>query len=165
MNTLPLLKEEFQSEYNTTKKFLAHFPDGKNDYAPHEKSMKLMPLAEHIAHIFSWPEVIMDTEVLDFAKDSFEGAKRENAKELQDSLEEYYQTGMAALNKIEEKDLEGNWAIAHDGHTIASWTKYGAIRHGLNQITHHRAQLGVYYRLLGIEVPSSYGPSADEQSF
>ncbi|HEY5022610.1 MAG TPA: DinB family protein, partial [Gemmatimonadaceae bacterium] len=28
--------------------------------------------------------------------------------------------------------------------------------------THHRAQLGVYLRLLGIPIPGSYGPSADE---
>ncbi len=32
----------------------------------------------------------------------------------------------------------------------------------LNQTTHHRAQLGVYLRLLDIAIPGSYGPSADE---
>ncbi len=32
----------------------------------------------------------------------------------------------------------------------------------LNHLVHHRAQLGVYYRLLGVPVPGSYGPSADE---
>nr|WP_258455188.1 hypothetical protein [Aequorivita sp. CIP111184] len=49
-----------------------------------------------------------------------------------------------------------------NGQKIMEWSKYGAIRHGLNQITHHRAQLGIYYRLLDIPVPGSYGPSADE---
>ena len=44
------------------------------------------------------------------------------------------------------------------------WTKYGAIRHSLNQMAHHRAQLGVYYRLLDIPVPASYGPSADDEN-
>lgn len=33
----------------------------------------------------------------------------------------------------------------------------------MNQFPHHRAQLGVYFRLLDISVPSTYGPSADEQ--
>ena len=47
--------------------------------------------------------------------------------------------------------------------STADWDKYGAIRHSLNQTTHHRAQLGVYYRLLNIPVPGTYGPSADEQ--
>jgi uncharacterized damage-inducible protein DinB len=32
----------------------------------------------------------------------------------------------------------------------------------MSHTIHHRAQLGVYYRLLGIPVPGSYGPSADE---
>jgi uncharacterized damage-inducible protein DinB len=30
-------------------------------------------------------------------------------------------------------------------------------------MAHHRAQLGVYLRLLGVAVPGTYGPSADEQ--
>jgi len=32
----------------------------------------------------------------------------------------------------------------------------------LNHVVHHRAQLGVYLRLLNIPVPGLYGPSADE---
>ena len=53
-----------------------------------------------------------------------------------------------------------------DVHKIMPWaTKYDAISHGLNQITHLRAQLGVYYRLLGIPDPASYGPSADNQKY
>jgi hypothetical protein len=35
----------------------------------------------------------------------------------------------------------------------------------LSQIIHHRAQLGVYLRLLDIPIPDSYGPSADELNF
>jgi uncharacterized damage-inducible protein DinB len=29
-------------------------------------------------------------------------------------------------------------------------------------LVHHRAQLGVYYRLLGVPVPGTYGPTADD---
>ena len=32
----------------------------------------------------------------------------------------------------------------------------------LSHIIHHRAQLGVYLRMLDIEIPGMYGPSADE---
>jgi len=32
----------------------------------------------------------------------------------------------------------------------------------LNHMIHHRAQLGVYLRLLNIAVPSTFGPTADE---
>ena len=33
----------------------------------------------------------------------------------------------------------------------------------MNHLIHHRAQLGVYFRLVGVPVPGLYGPSADEQ--
>jgi uncharacterized damage-inducible protein DinB len=32
----------------------------------------------------------------------------------------------------------------------------------LNHSVHHRAQLGVYLRMLDIPIPGTYGPSADE---
>jgi len=34
----------------------------------------------------------------------------------------------------------------------------------ISHLIHHRAQLGVYLRLLDVPVPSTYGPSADEGS-
>ena len=35
----------------------------------------------------------------------------------------------------------------------------------LNHWYHHRGQLSVYLRQLGVPVPSIYGPSADENPF
>lgn len=164
MDTLQQLKEEFTHEYNTTRKFLENFPEGKNDYAPHPKSMKLMPLAQHITEVFGWPPYILQTEVLDFA----EGDKPvsfESKAQLQEELDKQYKATIEALDKAVEADLEPSWRLAYKGQTLAEWSKYEAIRHSLNQITHHRAQLGVYYRLNDIKVPGSYGPSADEQNF
>jgi len=37
MNIKEELKSELTQEYNTTKKFFDLFPEGKDDYAPHEK--------------------------------------------------------------------------------------------------------------------------------
>lgn len=59
MDTLSQLKEELKNEYETTKAFFDRFPENKNDYAPHEKSMKLMPLASHIAEVFAWPNLFL----------------------------------------------------------------------------------------------------------
>jgi uncharacterized damage-inducible protein DinB len=33
----------------------------------------------------------------------------------------------------------------------------------LGHLIHHRAQLGVYLRLLNLPVPGMYGPSADDK--
>ncbi|MGB7133881.1 MAG: DinB family protein [Acidobacteriaceae bacterium] len=32
----------------------------------------------------------------------------------------------------------------------------------MDHLIHHRAQLGVYLRLLDVAIPGTYGPSADE---
>lgn len=162
MDTLKNLKDELTEEYGITKKFLNNFPNGKDAYAPHRKSMKLMDLTTHIVDIFGWPQVILNTDYLDFA-DGYNPEKMENREDLLQQLDKQYKAGMEALENANEADLRPKWSIRMNGQIIMEWTKYGAIRHGLNQITHHRAQLGVYYRLLNIPVPGSYGPSADEQ--
>lgn len=165
MDTLSQLKSELQGEYQTTKKFIELFPDGKNDYAPHEKSMKMMPLATHLVEVFEWPNTILNTSELDFAKGGYKPSVLSTKEDLLKKLDEDYEAGKKALENVQEDDLSPSWTIKNDGQELASWSKYGAIRHALNQITHHRAQLGVYYRLNNIPLPGSYGPSADSPSF
>ena len=36
------------------------------------------------------------------------------------------------------------------------------VRMCFGQIIHHRAQMGVFLRLLNVPIPGAYGPSADE---
>ena len=69
------------------------------------------------------------------------------------------------------KDLEGvtpeeadwrNWTLRSGDQILMDLTKYETIRHTYCQIVHHRAQMGVFLRLLDVPIPGSYGPSADE---
>lgn len=162
-NSLQNLRTELAHEYQTTRKFFERFPQDQNDYAPHAKSMKLMPLASHIAEVFAWPKLILNTEGMDFAKGDYKPTVLHNREELLNFLDQSYETGKKGLE--DAASLDGRWGLAHGEHKLADWTKYEALRHALNQITHHRAQLGVYYRLNDIPLPGSYGPSADEQNF
>lgn len=164
MNIIALFKEELDYEYQVTKKFLENFPEGKNDYKPHEKSSELMPLTQHIVEIFGWPVFMANTDFLDLSSGS-DRKQAANKEDLLEQLEKNYTASKEALDKLTEKDLESTWSLNHGDTVLAAWSKQGAIRHSFNQITHHRAQLGVYYRLLDIPVPGSYGPSADDQSF
>ncbi len=51
-----------------------------------------------------------------------------------------------------------------NGTQILKMSRYMVIRSMiLNHLIHHRAQIGVYFRLMGVPVPAVYGPSADEQ--
>jgi hypothetical protein len=54
MDIVKALLKEFESEFNTTKKFLALVPTDHFDWTPHEKSMKMKSLASHIAQLPSW---------------------------------------------------------------------------------------------------------------
>jgi hypothetical protein len=56
-----------------------------------------------------------------------------------------------------------NWKLLAGGQEIFTMPRVACIRGMcLNHLIHHRAQLTVYYRLLGVAVPGLYGPSADE---
>lgn len=165
MESLANLKSELDYEYQVTKNFFDQFPEDKNDYAPHEKSFKMMPLATHIAEVFAWPQMIFNTSELDFGKGDYQPTVLHTKAELQQKLEDDYKAGKAALENASETDLEPSWGLKMNGEPLAEWSKYGAIRHALNQITHHRAQLGIYYRLNDIALPGSYGPSADDENF
>jgi uncharacterized damage-inducible protein DinB len=164
MNTLSQLKNELREEYETTKRFLKNYPSDKGNYAPHQKSMQLGRLSNHLVDIFGWPDLMLRTRELDVSVPS-ENQPVETREDLEKRLDEQYQKSMEALEKAEEKDLDPDWSLTNRGEKLKTWSKYGSIRHALNQITHHRAQVGVYFRLNNIPVPGSYGPSADDQFF
>ena len=57
------------------------------------------------------------------------------------------------------------WTMRNGTDIYSTEPKGEVIRMALSQTIHHRAQLGVYLRLLNIPIPGSYGPSADEMNF
>lgn len=165
MDTVRNLEQELKNEYQITKKFIENFPDGKNDYQPHEKSEKLMPLATHVVEIFGWPDFMMNTEKLDFAAGDYQPTVLNSKQDLLNLLDDGYKKSTEVLAGLKTEDLENRWKMTNGDEVLADFNKYEAIRHALNQITHHRAQLGVYYRLNDIPLPASYGPSADSHNF
>lgn len=165
MDIIKLLLKEFESEFNTTKKFLALVPVDKFDWAPHEKSMKIKSLASHIAELPSWVSLAITADGLDFATAPYEEKKVESNEDLFRILEESYNSGKSELEKADPQTLNNQWILRNGDQILGDLTKYEMIRIAFSQTTHHRAQLGVYLRLLNISVPGTYGPSADDQSF
>jgi uncharacterized damage-inducible protein DinB len=165
MNVIPLLQKEFNQEAEITRKFLERVPIDKFDWKPHEKSMSLQNLVVHIAELLWWAEMALSTKELDFAEMDYTPTPVSNQEELLALFEESYDKGKQALNEADEEDLLPEWTMRNGDQVLMVMTKYEVIRHSLDQTTHHRAQLGVYLRLLDIPVPASYGPTADEQSF
>lgn len=160
---IPALLKEFAEEAATTRKMLSRVPADKLDWRPHPKSMKMGDLAIHVADIPSWVDMALNTEVWDMAVTPYVPAKASGTEELLQLFENAYAKGRAALEAATTDDLMGSWEMRNGEQVYAKMTKYETIRHSFAQTTHHRAQLGVYLRLLDIPIPGSYGPSADEQ--
>ncbi len=165
MKTLPQLQQEFETENRITRSFMELVPEDKFDWKPHEKSMTLKQLAVHLAEIPSWPENIVRHEELNFEDGGYEPTPVEDKEQLLNLFNKSADKGSKALQTAGEADLDRPWVMKSGEQVLMELNKYEAIRHGLNQTTHHRAQLGVYFRLLDIPVPASYGPSADKQDF
>ena len=67
------------------------------------------------------------------------------------------------LAKMTPEKWDSNWKFVAGDQTWIDDTKYNVWRTWVvNHLIHHRAQLGVYLRLLGHKIPGCYGPSADE---
>jgi uncharacterized damage-inducible protein DinB len=165
MSIIQMLLKEMDNEAQTTRKMLERVPDDKYDWKPHEKSMTIQQLTTHIAELPTWVSMVLATSELDFASSPYEPKKIARTEDVLKLFEESLADGKAHLSKAIEKDLEPNWTLRNGEEIYSVNTKGEVIRMTYCQIVHHRAQLGVYLRLLNIPIPGSYGPSADEMIF
>jgi uncharacterized damage-inducible protein DinB len=163
MASIQTFLKELDLESQTTRKMLERIPDDKYDWKPHQKSMTIRSLATHIAELPSWLSMTLTTDGLDFSKHPYQPKPINSTKELMEYFEEKYADGKAHLQKATEDQLSHTWTLRDGEKVYSTNTKEEVIRMSLSQIIHHRAQLGVYLRLLNIPIPGSYGPSADEQ--
>lgn len=163
MSLVDAIIAEIEQEAHNTRKILALVPTDKFDWKPHEKSMPLKNLAAHIAGLAEWPAVIAKTDYLDLAEGGLSRPEIRSAEDLVREQEKNTQKSVEVLRAAKESDLKGNWVLRSGDHVILDLPKMAVIRSmAMNHIYHHRAQLGVYLRLLDIAIPGMYGPSADE---
>ena len=165
MNLIPLLLKEVEQEAKTTRKMLERVPDDKFDWQPHAKSMTLKRLTVHIAELPSWIPMGLTTTELDFATSPYQPTPVNSTADLLQLLENSLEKARTSLNSATEDDLLPKWTLRSGDQIFSVMTKYELIRYSISQTIHHRAQLGVYLRLLDIPIPGSYGPSADEMNF
>ena len=164
-----MLLPEFEHEMANTRKTLERVPDDKFSWKPHEKSMTLAGLATHLANIPSWTAQTFDRNELDVSPPGQPPYRLEEAKSRTEILEAFDKNVAAARTALEaatDENWQGKWSLLMGGKTIFKLPRTAVMRgFVMNHLIHHRAQLGVYLRLLDIPVPSIYGPSADEGSF
>lgn len=165
MNLIPIFLKEMEQEAQTTRKMLQRVPTDKFQWRPHPKSMMMQQLATHIAELPTWVTMVLNTSELDFAKNEYKPAVINNTEELLEYFEKNLKEGKQSLEKATEEALLPDWTLRNGDQIYSVDKKYEVIRMAYCQIVHHRAQLGVFLRLLDIPIPGSYGPSADEMNF
>lgn len=154
---------ELQHEAAQTRKMLERVPVEKNDWKPHEKSMKLGRLATHIAELTGWIYMIMATDELDFAKFDYKPTMAESVKDLLDKHDENVTQAISILETSADEDFGKMWTMRNGGQIYFTMPKAAVLRSfAFSHQYHHRGQLSVYMRLLNVPVPGMYGPSADE---
>lgn len=157
-----LLYGDFAAEHAATRRFLERYPGGQGDWRPHEKSRTLAQLATHVADIINRGTVVLETEGMEL------GARAPlPPMDSAQALLAHFEAGLArfttALAATDLDRLAQPWALRQGGRVLVEHPRRILLRQMMmSHLTHHRAQLGVYYRLLGVPVPGAYGPSADD---
>ncbi len=165
MSIAEILLPEIKHEAESTGKMLSAIPTDKFDYTPHEKSMKLKDLATHIADLSGWIAAIVSTDYMDFAEGKAPRPEINSTADLVKYFEDNTQKSIAALSGTSDEDLAKNWVLRHGDHVILDLPKAAVIRSmAMNHVYHHRAQIGMYLRLLDEPIPGMYGPSADDRA-
>ena len=164
MSIITALLQELEQEAPTTRRVLERVPGDKLAWKPHPKSMSLGQLAMHVATI---PGSIAEiSRVPAFPVPEFIQPSATSAAELIPALEQSVAKAQEILRGMNDGELANTWR-AVDGDREVMALPVGALLRSimLNHWYHHRGQLSVYLRQLGVPVPSIYGPSADENPF
>ena len=167
MDAVRFLLDELERETARNLKVLKLFPDGRNSWKPHDRSMEAGYLAALIAQMPAWIALMIETDSLDLtdkeAASSVMARSCDSNKGLLKLADESYQRGKTALAATTEEHLRGHWAFKMSGADVMGGPRIEQIADTFTHMAHHRGQLTVYLRLLGEKVPSTYGPSADER--
>jgi uncharacterized damage-inducible protein DinB len=157
---------EYDREVDRTRKMLEAVPaDVDWNFKPHEKSMKLGRLAGHVAELpGDWALHTLNLDKLEFPADhKFEPYAPASKEELLKKFEEKLPEARAALVANTGEKWDQHWQFVFGGQVWIDQPRQQVMREMvISHLVHHRAQLGVYLRLLGARIPGMYGPSADE---
>ena len=162
LSAAELLYADLESEFASTRRVLERFPEQHADWRPHEKSRTLAELATHVADIPNRAVVILETDGMDIAMRT----PMASLLTVAALLDHFAASSAKARALVAGADLEmlaEQWSVRAGPRVLLAQPRRVALRIVvMSHMVHHRAQLGVYYRLLGVPVPGVYGPSADD---
>ena len=159
------LLQELEQETQTTRRVLERVPDDQLAWRPHEKARTLGELALHVARVPGGVAALVAAPS-PAQLPQFTDPVPKSASELIPALDESIANAKQVLGSMDDATLMSTWRLMRDERELFAAPRVAVLRSiMLNHWYHHRGQLTVYLRELGVPIPSIYGPSADENPF
>ncbi len=153
---------ELSLEAKVVRRHLARVSFDKKEFKPAEKSETLGRLAIHVAEIVAWWKACIEQDKLDFI--NFEPEDITTTEGLLSYFDDLLAEAKETLETVKDEELDKDWSMVYGEEVLFTLPKKQVLRlFCMNHLVHHRAQLGVYLRILDVPVPASCGPSADEE--
>lgn len=164
MTLIDGMLQELEEEAKTTRRVLERVPDNQLGWRPHEKARTLGELALHIANV---PGGVAELASQSPAQaPQFTDPSPKSASELIPALDKSIAKAKNVLAGMDDAALTATWRLMQGERELFAVPRVAFLRSVmLNHWYHHRGQLTVYLRALGVPIPSIYGPSADESPF
>jgi|SRR5262252_3290120 len=166
MKMTELFLAELEREAAGTRAALERVPDGRNEWKPHDRSMKLGDLATLVATMPSWAAMMVNQDELDLNPPNGQKYKAPDLQTSRDRVEAHedcVKKAREALMNTTDEHLMKPWRLLVGGRVVLEQPRHVVLRDFFfNHLAHHRGQLTVYLRLNNASVPAIYGPSADE---
>lgn len=157
---------EFDHEMETTRRVLARVPEARAEWRPHSKSRPLGELAQHVANLVGFGELIVRQTERDVAPPGgppVVSVPFTTSAALLQSFDANVASARAAIAGATDADLMVSWSLKRGGVPFFTLPRAAVLRSFLlSHLIHHRGQLSVYLRLLDVPLPAIYGPTADE---
>jgi uncharacterized damage-inducible protein DinB len=158
---------ELEREVGLSRSVLERVPQGRNDWKPHEKSMRLGYLAALVASMPGWIDMMIHRASLNLGQPGgggFTQRELDTREELLQLLEDSSAKGRRALEDTSDEHLMSMWSFQIAGRVVMEKPRHVMLQESVfSHMAHHRGQLTVYLRLNDAAVPAVYGPSADER--
>ncbi|HEY7727980.1 MAG TPA: GNAT family N-acetyltransferase [Candidatus Eisenbacteria bacterium] len=160
MDLKDLFIPELRVEAATTRRMLERVPPGSLGWRPHDKSRTLGELAGHIAGLPGLFLASLEEDELDH--DSYRSDVG-TADAILATFDRNVARAHETLARLSDERFHAPWRYRYGDRVIFEMPRLVVARTaGLSHLIHHRGQLSVYLRLLGVPVPGAYGPSADD---
>jgi len=160
------LLQELEQEAKTTRRLLERVPDSRTSWRPHEKSWTLGELAMHIAIVPGGVAEFVAQPSPVQAPEFPTAPAAPNTTELLRQFDESIAKAKTILTGMDDATATATWRMQTGERELMAMPRAAFLRMVmLNHWYHHRGQLSVYLRFLGVPLPSIYGPSADENPF